>query len=30
MPLKEYYSELFEDNRYSLFMFESNLNELDK
>ena len=28
--LKEYYSELFEDNRYSLFMFESNCNELDK
>lgn len=28
--LKEYYSELFEDNRYSLFIFETNCNELDR
>lgn len=28
--LKEYYSELFEDNRYSLFLFETNCNELDR
>lgn len=28
--LKEYYSELFEDNRYSLFIFDTNCNELDR
>ena len=28
--LKDYYSELFEDNRYSIFIFETNCNELDR
>lgn len=28
--MKEYYSELFEENRYSLFLFETNCEELDR